>query len=166
MNQTCDLPTGTAGHLQQGTCVLFTKFPHDFWNLCRSQSELIVLLRILKNIGFSGNGVSFESRDSMCRACFMTKNTLKKVIDELERRNIIVVDEGANRPHRITLHENIAGVKIETRYRNNTLYRGAELTPAKNNSTSEYQPEIERIHTKWIKGRYKVKWKEKKEDST
>jgi hypothetical protein len=109
---------------------LFTKFPHEFWDLLDSNSEIAVLLRILKNIGFSGNGVCYESRESMCRACHITKNTWKTVIEKLKDKQIIIVDEGANRPHKITLHENVAGVKIRTRYRYN-IYRGSNLTSAK-----------------------------------
>lgn len=116
--------------MQQGSSVLFAQFPHEFWDLLDSNSEIAVLLRICKNIGFAKNGVCFESRESMCRACHISKNTWKAVIESLQEKKIIVVDEGYNRPHRITLHENVAGVKIRTRYRYN-IYRGSNLTSAK-----------------------------------
>lgn len=112
---------------------MFTKFPHELWDLLDSTAEVAVMLRILKNIGFSEDGVSFESRDSMCRACHISKNTWKIAIESLEEKQIIVVDKVANRPHMITLHENLAGVKIRTRNRI-YLYRGSNLIPAKKGS--------------------------------
>lgn len=123
--------------MQQGSNVLFTQFPHEFWDQLDSAAEIVVLLRILKNIGFEGRGVCFESRDSMCRACHITKNTLRSAIEGLEDKQIIVVDQGSNRPHKITLHENVAGVKIGTRNRYN-IYRGSNLTSAKRRGNSDY----------------------------
>lgn len=165
MNQTCYLLIGSAGHLQQGTCVLFTRFPHEFWELVDSTAELIVLLRIMKNIGFTDDGVCYESRESMCHACHLSKPTWSKAIDSLESKNIIVVEKQHNRPYQITLHENVARLKIDTRYRYN-ISHGSNFNHATKNSSYEQTTEIERIHTKWIKGRYKVKWKEKKEEGT
>ena len=130
MNRTCFLPTKIARSLQQGHCVLFTKFPHEFWDLLDSNSEIAVLLRILKNIGFSGNGVCYESRESMCRACHLHKNTWTKVITSLEEKKIIVVEKVSNHPYRITLHENYARHKIAPRNRHK-IYRDAKKGLAK-----------------------------------
>lgn len=112
---------------------MFTKFPHELWDLLDSTAEIAVMLRILKNIGFSQDGVCFESQQSMCNACFITKPTLRKVLESLAEKNLIVVNEGANRPHIITLHENVAGEKIGLRNRI-YLYRGINFTPAKKGS--------------------------------
>ena len=109
----------------------FTKFPDEFWNLLDSTAEVAVMLRILKNIGFAENGVCFESRDAMCRACHITKNTWKAAIESLKEKELIIVEESHNRPHKITLHEKVAGVKIRTRNRYN-IFRGSNLTSAKN----------------------------------
>ena len=87
------------------------------------------MLRILKNIGFSHDGVCFESRDSMCRACHISKNTWKATIESLKEKELIEVEETHNKPHLITLHKNVAGVKIRTLY-NNNIYRVPNLTPA------------------------------------
>ena len=119
---------------------MFTKFPHEFWDLLDSTAEIVVLLRILKNIGFSQDGVSFESQQSMCQACFITKPTLRKVLESLAEKKIIIVDEGANRPHKITLHENVAGEKIGLRNRI-YLYRGINFTPAKKGSNNDSHSE-------------------------
>lgn len=119
---------------------MFTKFPDEFWDLIDTSGEGMVLLRILKNIGFAENGVCFESRESMCRACHVTKNTWKAAIESLKEKQIIVVDEGANRPHRITLHENVAGVKIGTRNRYN-IFRGSNLTSAKKRGDNDNHTE-------------------------
>lgn len=145
---------------------MFTQFPHGMWDLLDSTGEIAVMLRILKNIGFAEDGVCFESRESMCNACHVSKDTWRKAIESLEEKQIIVVEKVSNKPYQITLHENYARAKIRTRNRKDIIYRDPNFALAANNSTSEYQSETERIHTKWIKGRYKVKWKEKKEDST
>lgn len=145
---------------------MFTQFPHGLWDLLDSTGEIAVMLRILKNIGFAEDGVCFESRESMCNACHVSKDTWRKAIESLEEKQIIVVEKVSNKPYQITLHENYARAKIRTRNRKDIIYRDPNFALAANNSTSEYQSETERIHTKWIKGRYKVKWKEKKEDST
>jgi len=87
------------------------------------------MLRILKNISFSDDGVCFESRDSMCRACHISKNTWKATIESLKEKELIEVEETHNKPHLITLHKKVAGVKIRTRY-NNNIDRVPNLTPA------------------------------------
>ena len=119
---------------------MFTKFPHEFWDELDSTPEIAVMLRILKNIGFAENGVCFESRDSMCRACHISKNTWKATIEKLQTKQLIVVEESYNRPHKITLHENVAGVKIRTRNRYN-IYRGSNLTSAKKGGTCDLHSE-------------------------
>lgn len=145
---------------------MFTQFPHGLWNLLDSASEIVVMLRILKNIGFAEDGVCYESRESMCRACHVNKDTWRKVIESLEEKQIIVVERMGNKPYQITLHENYARAKIRTRNRKDNIYRDPKIALALNNGEPEYQPEIERIHTKWVKGRYKVKTNIKKEEST
>lgn len=87
------------------------------------------MLRILKNIGFSEEGVCFESRDSMCRACHISKNTWKTTIESLKEKELIEVQEAYHKPHLITLHKKVQGVKIRTLY-NNNIYRVPNLTPA------------------------------------
>jgi hypothetical protein len=109
---------------------LFTKFPHEFWDLLDSQSEIVVLLRILKNIGFAEDGVCFESRESMCRACHLHKDTWTKVVASLEDKEIIVTEKVSNHPYRITLHEKYARPKIRPRNRHN-IYRDAKTVLAK-----------------------------------
>lgn len=133
---------------------MFTKFPHELWDLLDSAAEGFILLRILKNIGFSEDGVCFESRDSMCRACHVSKNTWKTAIESLQEKQIIVVEKVANRPHMITLHENVAGVKIRTRNRI-YLYRGSNLIPAKKGSKydKDSQRDAEREPFKVVKRR-------------
>lgn len=125
---------------------MFTKFPHEFWDELDSTPEIAVMLRILKNIGFGENDECFESRDSMCRACHISKNTWKATIEKLQTKQLIVVEESYNRPHKITLHENVAGVKIGTRNRYN-IYRGSNLTSAKkgckHDTNSQKYPEAE-----------------------
>lgn len=145
---------------------MFTQFPHGLWDLFDSTSEIAVMLRILKNIGFAEDGVCYESRESMCAACHVSKDTWRKVIESLEEKQIIVVEKVSNKPYQITLHKNYARAKIRTRNRKDNIYRDPKIALAAKTGTQEYQPEIERIHTKWIKGRYKVKWKETKEEST
>lgn len=145
---------------------MFTQFPHDLWDVIDSTAEGWILLRILKNIGFAEDGVCFESRESMCAACHVSKDTWRKAIESLEKKQIIVVEKVSNKPYQITLHKNYARAKIRTRKRYNNIYSGPNLALAAKDSTPEYQSETERIHIKWLKGRYKVKWKEKKEDST
>ena len=86
------------------------------------------MLRILKNIGFSEEGVCFESRDSMCRACHISKNTWKTTIESLKEKELIEVQEAYHKPHLITLHKKVQGVKIRTLY-NNNIYRVPNLTP-------------------------------------
>lgn len=142
---------------------MFTQFPHELWNVVSSATEIAVLLRILKNIGFAEDGVCYESRESMCNACYVSKDTWRKAIESLEDKKIIVVEKVSNKPYRITLHENYAEAKIRTRNRYNNIYRDPILALALENSTIEPSTEIQKIHTKWIKGRYKVKWKKKKE---
>ena len=133
---------------------MFTKFPHELWDLLDSAAEGFILLRILKNIGFSEDGVCFESRDSMCRAFHVSKNTWKTAIESLQEKQIIVVEKVANRPHMITLHENVAGVKIRTRNRI-YLYRGSNLIPAKKGSKydKDSQRDAEREPFKVVKRR-------------
>ena len=87
------------------------------------------MLRILKNVGFSEDGVCFESRDSMCRACHISKNTWKTTIESLKEKELIEVQEAYHKPHLITLHKKVQGVKIRTLY-NNNIYRVPNLTPA------------------------------------
>ena len=145
---------------------MFTQFPHGLWDLLDSSSEIAVMLRILKNIGFAEDGVCYESRESMCRACHVNKDTWRKIIESLEEKQIIVVEKVRNKPYQITLHENYARAKIRTRNRKDNIYRDPKIALAEKKCNQEYQPEIERIHTKWIKGRYKVKWKPKEENST
>ncbi len=133
---------------------MFTKFPHELWDLLDSAAEIAVMLRILKNIGFAQDGVCFESQQSMCDACFITKPTLRKVLESLAEKQLIVVDEGANRPHRITLHENVAGEKIRLRNRI-YLYRGINFTPAKKRGRydKDSQRDAEREPFKVVKRR-------------
>ena len=109
---------------------MYSQFPHLFWNLLDTTAEIAVMLRILKNIGFSHDGVCFESRDSMCRACHISKSTWKITIESLQEKELIEVEENGNKPHFITLHKNISGVEIRTRYINKNIYRGSILTPA------------------------------------
>lgn len=108
---------------------MYSQFPHIFWNLLDTTAEIAVMLRILKNIGFSHDGVCFESRDSMCRACHISKNTWKTTIESLKEKELIEVEETHNKPHLITLHKKVAGVKIRT-LNINTIYRVPNLTPA------------------------------------
>ena len=107
---------------------MYSQFPHLFWNLLDTTAEIAVMLRILKNIGFSEEGVCFESRDSMCRACHISKNTWKTTIESLKEKELIEVQEAYHKPHLITLHKNVQGVKIRTLY-NNNIYRVPNLTP-------------------------------------
>ena len=108
----------------------FTKFPDEFWDLLDSTAEVAVMLRILKNIGFAENGVCFESRDSMCRACHLHKDTWTKVIASLEDKELIVTEKVSNHPYRITLHQNYARPKIRSRNRYN-IYPDAKTVLAK-----------------------------------
>ena len=108
---------------------MYSQFPHLFWNLLDTTAEIAVMLRILKNIGFSEEGVCFESRDSMCRACHISKNTWKTTIESLKEKELIEVQEAYHKPHLITLHKKVQGVKIRTLY-NNNIYRVPNLTPA------------------------------------
>jgi len=108
---------------------LYSQFPHLFWNLLDTTAEIAVMLRILKNVGFSEDGVCFESRDSMCRACHISKNTWKTTIESLKEKELIEVQEAYHKPHLITLHKKVQGVKIRTLY-NNNIYRVPNLTPA------------------------------------
>ena len=108
---------------------MYSQFPHLFWNLLDTTAEIAVMLRILKNVGFSEDGVCFESRDSMCRACHISKNTWKTTIESLKEKELIEVQEAYHKPHLITLHKKVQGVKIRTLY-NNNIYRVPNLTPA------------------------------------
>jgi hypothetical protein len=108
---------------------LFTQFSHVLWNLLDTTAEIAVMLRILKNVGFAPDGVCFESRDSMCRACHISKSTWKVTIESLQQKQLIEIEENGNKPHFITLHKNISGVEIRTRNINN-IYRGSISAPA------------------------------------
>ena len=100
---TCIFPTGNASHLQQGRCVLFTKFSDNFWAKFRTPSHGFVMLRILKNCGFDGSRVCYESQTSMAVACCCSVRTLRNLLNELEEEGFINVNKHLKRTNQITL---------------------------------------------------------------
>ena len=82
---------------------MFTKFPEKMWAKFRTPAHGLVLLRIMRNCGFDGAGVCFESQQSMATACCCAVRTLRDVIGELEEEGFINVDRSLKRANRITL---------------------------------------------------------------
>ena len=105
---------------------MFTKFPHDFWELVDTPAEGFVLLRILKQVGFNGQGVCFESRESICRACHISVRTYTNVMQSLQEKGIIHVERQHNRPNAITVLHSSARGKIAHRNRYK-IFRRANL---------------------------------------
>jgi hypothetical protein len=103
MNRTCFLPTKIARSLQQGHCVLFTKFSEQFWAKFRTPSHGFVMLRILRNCGFDGSRVCFESQSAMATACCCSVRTLSTLTKELELAGFINVDRRLKHTNKITL---------------------------------------------------------------
>ena len=103
MKRTCFLPTKIARSLQQRYCVLFTKFPDHLWGRFPSPSHGFVLMRIIKNCGFDGRGICFETQQAMASACCLSVRVLRDVIVDLEKRGFINVNRQLKKTNRITL---------------------------------------------------------------
>jgi hypothetical protein len=147
MNWTCFLPTKIARSLQQGCCVLFTKFPDQLWSLLTTPTEIAVMLRVLKLCGFDGQGECFESSDVFAARVGINRRTLSKVLLCLEAKQLICVHRQRHQLNRIVLGEvvrQMSHVGKNFPHKENTiLYTGEKFSHGKS--------EIERIHEKWLK---------------
>jgi len=133
----------------------FTKFPDEFWDLIDTTAEGLILLRILKQVGFDGTGVCFESRESMANACHVSKNTVTTVIESLEEKGVIKVERIPNKPLSITLLKTSAKTKIRPRKRIIHLFRDPHLVYAQQRGENDYCPEEYSEHEAFqvVKGR-------------
>jgi predicted transcriptional regulator len=61
------------------------------------------MLRILKNCGFDGSGICFESQSSMATACCCSVRTLRNLVNELEEEGFINVNRQLKNTNKITL---------------------------------------------------------------
>ena len=119
----------------------FTKFPDEYWDFIDTATEGLILLRILKNVGFNGTGVCFESRESMANACHVSKNTVSAAIESLEEKGLIKVERIPNKPLNITLLQISAKTKIRPRKRRIHLFRDPNLVYAQQRGENDYCPE-------------------------
>lgn len=116
------------------------------------------MLRILQKCSFDGNGVCFETRDTMATICGLSPKQWTKVIKDLEERELIKVARAHRAPNQITLGELVREIlegKNDPLKRKDNIYREANL-PSKTKRKkkqilkSEELTEIERIHMKWL----------------
>jgi len=84
---------------------LFTKFPDHLWGKFRTPTEGFVLLRIIRQCGFDGKGICFESQQSMGIACGLSIRALGQVIAKLEEDGFIMVNRSHKKTNQITLTE-------------------------------------------------------------
>ena len=138
---------------------MFIKFPHDLWPHLRTAFEISVMLRILQKCSFDGNGVCFETRDTMAHVCGLSPKQWTKVVKDLEERKLIVVSRAHRAPNQITLGEPVKELlegKNDPLKRKDNIYCRTNLPTkqkckkkpiVKNNNVTE----IERIHSKWLK---------------
>jgi predicted transcriptional regulator len=89
--------------MQQGSALLFTKFSEQFWAKFRTPSHGFVMLRILRNCGFDGSRVCFESQSAMATACCCSVRTLSTLVKELEDSGFINVNRQLKHTNQITL---------------------------------------------------------------
>ena len=152
---------------------MFIQFPHDLWPHLRTAFEVSVMLRILQRCAFDGNGVCFETRDTMAQVCGLSPKQWTKVIKDLEERGLIVVSRAHRAPNQITLGQTVKTI-LEGKndpLKKDIIYCGSNL-PTKEKRQKKHsitQPsvtEIEVIHRKYLKGRYSVKIRKDGEDST
>lgn len=131
------------------------------------------MLRILMRCPFHGDGMCFETREHMSRACGISEKKWTHVIKSLEDKELIVVSRCHNRPHKITLRG-----KNDLQKRYNIIFRRTNLplridedqveekkTKKKNvvrkrptkekkhKQTSADRPlsEVDKIHRRWLK---------------
>jgi predicted transcriptional regulator len=145
--------------MQQGTRVLFVQFPYNLWPLLHSAFEVSVMLRILQRCSFDGNGICFETRETMATVCGLSPKQWTKVIKDLEERGLIKVVRAHRAPCQITLTDRVKDVlegKNDLLKIKDNIYSGTNL-PSKRKSKQKQiikyneVTEVERIHAKWLK---------------
>jgi len=142
-----------------GKIALFIQFPHDLWPHLRTAFEVSVMLRILQRCAFDGNGVCFETRDTMAQVCGLSPKQWTKVIKDLEERGLIVVSRAHRAPNQITLGQTVKTIlegKNDPLKKYNNIYCGSNLPtkekrPRKRRVNYDDVTEVERIHAKWLK---------------
>lgn len=135
------------------------------------------MLRILMRCAFHGDGICFETREHMSRACGISEKKWTTVIKSLEDKELITVTRCHNRPHKITLRG-----KNDLQKRYNNIFRRTNLLlkidedqvdekkakqkrvvrkrptkEKKHKQTSVDRPlsEADKIHRDWLAGRFK-----------
>jgi hypothetical protein len=132
------------------------------------------MLRILQRCSFDGNGVCYETRETMARVCGVSPKQWTKVIKDLEERSLIVVSRAHRAPNQITLGETVKNIlegKNDPLKIKGNIYCRTNL-PTKEKSKKKPQvedtnvTEIEVIHAKWLKRKVVIKQKRRKEEGT
>jgi len=138
---------------------LFVQFPHDLWPHLRTAFEVSVMLRILQRCSFDGNGVCFETRETMAQVCGLSPKQWTKVVKDLEERKLIVVSRAHRAPNQITLGETVKSIlegKNDPLKIKDNIYCRTNL-PTKSKRKKKRPvirtnvTEIEMIHAKWLK---------------
>lgn len=131
---------------------MFTKFPDQLWPYLTSPSEIAVMLRILKLVGFDGKGECFEEARTFANGCGISPRTLTDVLRSLEAKNLIVVSRSKKKLNRIVLGEITKKIVFSSkicRHKEiyNNIFIAAEFAAKKT--------EAEVIHEKWLKKKAK-----------
>jgi len=158
--------------LQQRHGNLFTQYSHDLWEILNDPYEIAVMLRILMRCAFHGDGVCFETREHMSRACGISEKTWTQVIKSLESKGLINVTRRHKLPHEITLRgkndlqkrynifcESNLPPKIdedqmeEKKIKKKKVVRKRPTKEKKHKQPSVDRPlsEVDKIHRRWLK---------------
>ena len=153
---------------------MFIQFPHDLWPHLYTAFEVSVMLRLLQRCSFDGNGVCYETRETMARVCGLSPKQWTKVIKDLEERGLIVVSRAHRAPNQITLTDKVKEVlegKNDPLKIKDNIYCRTNL-PTKKKTKKQQQvkgtkvTEIETIHAKWLKRKVIVKQRVRKDEES
>ena len=82
----------------------FVKFPIELFDL-KDPIAIVIMVRIIMRMDAQGNGVCFESRNSMCEHIGIDRKTWTNKIESLENKGLIIVDRKPKVPNHISLSD-------------------------------------------------------------